>query len=56
MKTSDKYGIVALIGMFGCFVTAGAETLTACLALGIPSMAVMMFGAIKHYQHNEIGD
>jgi hypothetical protein len=56
MKRSDIYGIVTLIGMFGCFITSGAETVAALLGLGIPSAAVMLYGAIKHYQHNEIGD
>lgn len=56
MKRSDIYGIVTLIGLLGLFITAGAETVTSLLCAGIPSATVTFYGAIKHYQHYEIGD
>jgi xanthosine utilization system XapX-like protein len=56
MKRSDIYGIVALVGLLGLFITAGAQTLSALILAGVPSATVALYGAIKHYQHYEIGD
>lgn len=50
MTTSDKYAVLALVGILGLCCTAGAETFGAMLGWGIPSIALSLFGSIKHYK------